>query len=213
MSTNSQKTSPSGTTTRMVHRIKKLATLAGLVNIPARYAYPYSKNHLGVNMKLLHLTKIATLASLLALSNISCAADPVKPSTTVSPTTYPSTTEPTTAEPGAAQPNIQGGTAAATTGGSRTFEPAAAFKTSRDGSFIPINKFGKEFVPCSTNGKGNCEINNKPVLINKLETTVITEIVHTGSPTCLLYCVQRPSGRPQVCYFDPSVPECAALNK
>lgn len=158
-------------------------------------------------MKLLHLTKIATLASLLALSNISCAAEPIKP-----PATAPASSETAPAEQ-TASPNIQGGAAAATTGGNRTFDPAAAFKTGRDGSFIPVNKFGKEFVPCSTNGKGTCEINNKPVLINKLETTVITEIVHTGSPTCLLYCVQRPSGRPQVCYFDPSVPECAALNK
>lgn len=163
-------------------------------------------------MKLLHLTKIATLALLLALSNISCAADPVKPSTTVSPTTYPSTTEPTTAEPGAAQPNIQGGAAAATTGGSRTFEPAAAFKTSRDGSFIPVNKFGKEFEICSSNGKGSCEINNQPVIINQIKTTVISEIVHTGSPTCLLYCIQPPS-QPQRCFYDPSVPDCAALNK
>lgn len=159
-------------------------------------------------MKLLHLTKIAALASLLALSNISCAADPVKPSTTA-PYTTPTTTpaEPTTA------PNIQGGAATATTGGGRTFEPATAFKTDKNGSFIPVNKFGKEFVPCSTNGKGSCEINNKPVIINKLETTVVTEIVHTGSPTCLLYCIQRGNGRPQICYFDPGVPECAALNK
>lgn len=157
-------------------------------------------------MKLLHLTKIATLASLLALSNISCAADPVKP-----PTTAPTTSETAPTEQ-TASPNIQGGTAAATTGGGRTFEPAAAFKTDKNGSFIPVNKFGKEFVACSTNGKGSCEINNKPVLINKLETTVITEIVHTGSPTCLLYCIQRPN-RPEKCFYDPSVPDCAALNR
>lgn len=168
-------------------------------------------------MKLIHLTKIATIASLLALSNISCAADPVKPApagqTNSTPSTGYTPTTPATSEPTTSDPNIQGGTPSGTTGGSRTFEPAPSFKTTKDGSFVPVNKFGKPFEACSTNGRGSCEINNKPVIINQLKTTVITEIVHTGSPTCLLYCVQRPSGRPQVCYFDPSVPECAALNK
>lgn len=33
------------------------------------------------------------------------------------------------------------------------------------------------------------------------------------SPTCLLYCIQLPGGVPQKCFYDPSVPRCAALNK
>jgi hypothetical protein len=32
------------------------------------------------------------------------------------------------------------------------------------------------------------------------------------SPQCLLYCIQRPSGQPQKCFYDPSVPQCAAKN-
>lgn len=32
------------------------------------------------------------------------------------------------------------------------------------------------------------------------------------TPRCLLYCIQRPNGKPQICYHDPSVPQCAALN-
>lgn len=31
------------------------------------------------------------------------------------------------------------------------------------------------------------------------------------SPTCLLYCIQKPN-RPEKCFYDPSVPQCAALN-
>lgn len=162
-------------------------------------------------MKLLHLTKIATFATLLAITNISCASEPTRPSATIPSTSSP--TNPNSTEPTTSAPNIQGEPATAATGGHQTAIPATAFKTDKNGSFIPVNKYGKEFVPCSTNSRGTCEINNKPVIINKLETTVITEIVHTGSPMCLLYCIQRPSGFPQKCFYDPSVPDCAALNR
>jgi hypothetical protein len=127
-------------------------------------------------MKLLQLTKIATIASLLALSNISCAADPVKSDTKKNPTYDRG---PTTSE----------GTAI----------PAPSFKVGADGSIVPVSRTGKPFV--------------EPVIINKMETTTITQITHTGSPTCLLYCIQLPGGFPQKCFFDPSVPQCATLNK
>lgn len=143
-------------------------------------------------MKLLHLTKIATLASLLALSNISCAADPVKPSISAPRPDATNNSTATSYQPHGTVPS--------------------GFKLSRDGYFTPINKSGKEFAPCSQNGKGTCEINNKPVIINEMRTTVITEIVHTGSPTCLLICVQ-PRNRPERCSYDIDIPECAALNK
>lgn len=149
-------------------------------------------------MKLLHLTKIATLASLLALSNISCAADPVKPST-IEQKNPPEKS--TYDRPPTAPDNTQ------------TAIPAPTFKVGTDGSIVPVSRTGEPFVECSTNSKGTCEINNKPVIINKMETTIITKITHTGSPTCLLYCIQLPGGFPQKCFFDPSVPKCASLNK
>ena len=89
-------------------------------------------------MKLLHFNKIATLASLLALSNISCAADPVKPATTAPATTYPSTESTThnTAPPNGKHPG-------------HTF---IYIFHGQNGLLIPIDKYGKPFEECGQDG-------------------------------------------------------------
>jgi hypothetical protein len=138
-------------------------------------------------MKLLHATKIATLASLLALSNISCAADPIK--------------EPN--KPPAEYPR----------GEDKTPAPAASFNISKDGRFIPVNKDGKEFVQCSgdKNSKNTCAIYNNKVTVKELKNIVITKMVYSVNPTCVIYCMDFGDGFPS-CYTDPTDPNCAKFN-
>jgi hypothetical protein len=156
-----------------------------------RYAYPHTKNHLGVNMKLLHLTKIATLASLLALSNISCAADPVKPS--------PSTTSPTYSDP-KDKP---------VTGTNLPPQPAT-FKVGQNGEFIPITKDGREFKTCGSIEKNTCAPFNNKVVLGNMKFTLIGQIDYSVNPQCQLW-IMVVNGR-SIIYFDPTDPNCPKFN-
>lgn len=150
-------------------------------------------------MKLLHLTKIATITSLLALSNISCAAEPVKPA---SPTYNSTTTAPVNQEP--------------TTDRSENQSPslAAGFKATEDGRFIPLTKDGKEYVLCSggKDSKNTCAINNQKVTIREIKNTVITKMVYSVNPTCVIYCMDFGDGFPS-CFTDPQDKNCAKFNR
>lgn len=151
-------------------------------------------------MKLIHLTKIATIASLLALSNISCAADPVKPAPAgqTNPT-YGSTTTHNPKEDRAE---------------SQMPAPAAAFKTTADGRFIPVTKDGKEFTLCSggKDVKNTCAISSNKVTIREFKTTVINKLVYSVNPTCVVYCMDFGDGFPW-CYTDPTDVNCAKFNR
>lgn len=150
-------------------------------------------------MKLIHLTKIATIASLLVLSNISCAADPVKPAPAGQ--TNPAYGSATTQDPKEDRTET------------RMPIPAAGFKLSSDGRFIPVTKDGKEFVQCSggKDFKNTCAIFNNKVTAREIKTTVITKIVYSVNPTCVTYCEDLGTGFP-FCYRDPQDPNCAKFN-
>ncbi|HMW48163.1 MAG TPA: hypothetical protein PKD17_04620 [Cellvibrionaceae bacterium] len=138
-------------------------------------------------MKLLHLTKIATLASLLALSNISCAADPVKPATTAPSATYPST-EPTTTAPPRTTENTER-------------PPTLSYTTDKEGLLIPVDKNGKPFEQCSQEGSRNtCPLYNYKVNVREIKTTVITEVTYKINPDCVQVCFEYGTGKPGRCY-------------
>ncbi len=138
-------------------------------------------------MKLLHLKKIATIASLLAFSNISCAADPVKPATTAPSTTYPST-EPTTTAPPRPTENSQG-------------TPSFTYSTDKNGQLIPVDKYGKPFEQCETEGsKNSCPLYNYKVNVREIKTTVITEVVYKINPDCVEICFVSSNGITKRCY-------------
>jgi hypothetical protein len=138
-------------------------------------------------MKLLHLTKIATFASLLAITNISCAADPVRPSTTAPSTTSPNNPQPSTVPP-------------------RTHEkpdenPAVSYSTDKDGLIIPVDKYGKPFEQCSREGsKNNCPLYDYKVNVKEIKTTVINEVSYKINPDCVEVCIIYADGRAGRCY-------------
>ena len=138
-------------------------------------------------MKLLHATKIATLASLLALSNISCAADPIKPATTVPSTTYP-TTDPTTSTPTRSTENTRG-------------TPSFTYSTDKDGLIIPVDKSGKPFEECGKDGNNkSCPLYNYKTDVKEIKTTVINEVVYKVNPDCVQVCVIYTDGTKGRCY-------------
>lgn len=138
-------------------------------------------------MKLLHLTKIATITSLLALSNISCAAEPVKPATTAPSATYP-TTQPTTTTP------------------PRTVDHAdlttpVNYSNSKDGLLIPVDKYGKPFEQCGDEGSNNaCPLYKYKTKVKEIKTTVINEIIYEINPHCIQICIDYPDNRAARCY-------------
>ncbi|MEY4590450.1 MAG: hypothetical protein RL497_2526 [Pseudomonadota bacterium] len=129
-------------------------------------------------MKLLQLTKIVTITSLLSLANISCASDPVRPVKTP-PTTYnPATTAPAT-------------TAPATT---ENILPTTGFITNKEGHLVPVDKEGNELSLCSKNGQGTCALNNDKVTVRNIKHTIITETTYKVNPECLQVCIYASDG-------------------
>ncbi|HRH76151.1 MAG TPA: hypothetical protein PK129_02295 [Cellvibrionaceae bacterium] len=140
-------------------------------------------------MKLLHLTKIATLTSLLALSNISCAADPIKPATTVlSATTYPSTQPSPTTPPRTEENSTQA-------------TPTVSYSTDKEGLIIPVDKYGKPLEQCSQEGsKNSCPLYNYKTSVKEIKTTVINEVTYKINPDCVEVCIIYTDGRRGRCY-------------
>ena len=170
-------------------------------------------------MKILHFAKITTLASLLAVANISCAADPVK-SVATAPTAYnPSTTSPatstpaSTSEPGntSAQSNTTS-TSTEPNDATQASKPAASFKISDRGRLIPVSRDGTPYVTC---GKGDkrqiCTIFEKKVNVEQLKTITITQITYSASPRCIICCQDFGDGviDPSSCFVDPKDKNCS----
>ncbi|MFO1368156.1 MAG: hypothetical protein U1F46_04100 [Marinagarivorans sp.] len=147
-------------------------------------------------MKLLHLTKIATLASLLALSNIGCAADPVKPSTTAPSTTIPA-------------PNQSDSKDSPVVGTKLPPQPAS-FKMGQDGEFVPLTKEGREFKSCGTLEKNTCAPFNKKVTLGNVNFTLIGQIDFSVNPQCQIWVIVV-NGKAKV-YYDPTDPNCPKFN-
>lgn len=145
-------------------------------------------------MNLLQTAKITTLAALLAVANISCAAEPVKPYSTATPTS----TQPDT---GKDQPVI----------GVKLPPQVSSFKIKEDGTFIPLNKDGREMKSCGSLEKNTCAIFNKKVTLGDVNFTMIGKIDYSVNPQCQAWIVVN-RGVATI-HYDHSNPECAKFNQ